>query len=194
MSRSQLPAARSRPSSLPKGNRKGHNHFWQPSGATSKRSPLQGLTWRSQKRRKRIRNGHQEFEIPEGWISPTSKHLCPQLPGSPNPAFLPQSYQKMERYSKAQEQVSWAVGPESLQCQIKEEIFNCRRSFASTLHMMSRKVQKNLFLFCRESGRRTSMFKRITAFPVKPVAPVQPQPRRAHLRSRCRSWPGPGSL
>lgn len=91
-------------------------------------------------------------------------HLCAQLPGSPNPTSLPWSYQKMERYSKAQEQVSWAVGPESLQCQIKEEIFNCRRSFASTLHMMSRKVQKNLFLFCRESGRRTSMFKCITAF------------------------------
>lgn len=65
---------------------------------------------------------------------------------------------------RPKEQVSWAVGPESLQCQIKEEIFNCRRSFASTLHMMSRKVQKNLFLFCRESGRRTSMFKCITAF------------------------------
>lgn len=61
-------------------------------------------------------------------------------------------------------QVSWTVGPERLQCQIKEEIFNCQRSFASTLHMMSRKVQKILFLFCRESGRRTPMFKCITAF------------------------------
>lgn len=56
----------------------------------------------------------------------------------------------MERDTDPRTASPGQLDSESLQSQIKEEIFNCQRSFASTLHMMSRKVQKNLFLFCRE--------------------------------------------
>lgn len=47
-------------------------------------------------------------------------------------------------------QISWTLGPENLYCQIKYEGFKLPEKFASTLHMMSRKVQTNLSLPQRE--------------------------------------------
>lgn len=72
--------------------------------AINKLSHLQGLAWSSQKGGIVLSEiyGHWELEISDGLISPTSRHLCPQLPGSLKSTFFPRSYKKIETDTKPQ--------------------------------------------------------------------------------------------